>query len=221
MCGYLWLIVLISGFKIEEVLDFKEIFLVLTGCLLLTIPYIIEKKGKELLEIAGNNSMISAYLVVFVLVIGNIRKMEPGKEALQDILICLRPILYGFVFMVLMKSPEEKDRKFLSREQEKSIEEETLKKPEERLEEWQGTLKPEEEKREEREKMENTCQSGQCDYELTKREMEIIKLILAGLSNHEISEQLYIAESTVKKHISHIFEKVEVKNREQLKQKFR
>jgi len=55
--------------------------------------------------------------------------------------------------------------------------------------------------------------------ELTEREREIVRLVLAGLSNREIGEQLYIAESTVKKHMSHIYEKLEVKNREQLKQK--
>ncbi len=188
LCGYLLLIVMISGFRIEKVLDLREIILVLAGCLLLTIPYILEKKGKVLLEIAGNNSMISAYLVAFVLIIGRTGQMEPGKAVLQDILLCLRPVLYGFAFMILMKSPEKKVTEL-------------------------QRMEPEEKQ--------NSHIVEQYEFGLTKRETEIVKLVLAGLSNREIGEQLYIAESTVKKHMSNIFEKLEVQNREQLKQKLK
>jgi len=52
--------------------------------------------------------------------------------------------------------------------------------------------------------------------QLTVREQDIMKSIIRGLSNREISEYFSIAESTVKRHISHIFEKTECKNRTQL-----
>ncbi|MBN2625107.1 MAG: helix-turn-helix transcriptional regulator [Spirochaetales bacterium] len=52
--------------------------------------------------------------------------------------------------------------------------------------------------------------------QLTVREQDIMKSIIRGLSNREISEYFGIAESTVKRHISHIFEKTECKNRTQL-----
>lgn len=54
---------------------------------------------------------------------------------------------------------------------------------------------------------------------LTKREVEIAILIVKGMTNAEIAYELSIAETTVKKHITHIFEKLEVNSREELKKK--
>lgn len=53
-------------------------------------------------------------------------------------------------------------------------------------------------------------------YGLTKRELEIAHLIVEGKSNREIAELLFISETTVKKHISNIFEKTGVDKRENL-----
>ena len=50
---------------------------------------------------------------------------------------------------------------------------------------------------------------------LTTREIEILKLIEAGCSNEEISEQLVISIATVKRHISNIYAKLGVKSRTQ------
>jgi LuxR family maltose regulon positive regulatory protein len=50
---------------------------------------------------------------------------------------------------------------------------------------------------------------------LTEREIEVLRLVAAGLSNPEISEELYIAVSTVKSHINHIYGKLAVENRVQ------
>ena len=48
---------------------------------------------------------------------------------------------------------------------------------------------------------------------LTRRQQSILKLIDEGLSNREISEQLNISESTVKGHISTLFDIFNVENR--------
>lgn len=53
-------------------------------------------------------------------------------------------------------------------------------------------------------------------HELSEREMEILKLICQGLSNHEISEKLFISKRTVDKHRSNILEKTNSKNTAQL-----
>ncbi|MBI9103467.1 MAG: response regulator transcription factor [Spirochaetales bacterium] len=53
-------------------------------------------------------------------------------------------------------------------------------------------------------------------FDLTNREIEIIKLISKGYSNTRISKELFISEKTVKKHISNIFEKTATKSRSQL-----
>jgi LuxR family transcriptional regulator, maltose regulon positive regulatory protein len=50
---------------------------------------------------------------------------------------------------------------------------------------------------------------------LTTREVEVLKLIEAGSSNQEISEQLVISIPTVKRHISNIYTKLGVKSRTQ------
>ena len=56
---------------------------------------------------------------------------------------------------------------------------------------------------------------------LTKKETEIVKLVIQGLSNKQISKQLYITEVTVKTHLGNVFKKVGVTSRFQLLNKFR
>jgi DNA-binding NarL/FixJ family response regulator len=51
---------------------------------------------------------------------------------------------------------------------------------------------------------------------LTSREAQIAALIVAGLLNPEICEQLFLGESTVKNHINRIFRKAGVTTRDQL-----
>lgn len=53
-------------------------------------------------------------------------------------------------------------------------------------------------------------------YSLTARQKDIMKLIIEGKSNKEISELLFIAEHTVKNHIYQLFQKLKIKNRYQL-----
>ena len=48
---------------------------------------------------------------------------------------------------------------------------------------------------------------------LLPRETEVLKLMLAGKTNHEMATELYISESTVKKHVNAIYRKLNVKNR--------
>ena len=50
---------------------------------------------------------------------------------------------------------------------------------------------------------------------LTEREIEVIQLIENGLSNQEIAVKLFISITTVKRHISNIYAKLDVKNRTQ------
>jgi two-component system, NarL family, response regulator len=48
---------------------------------------------------------------------------------------------------------------------------------------------------------------------LTSRELEVLKMVANGMGNKEIAAQLNIAEVTVKLHVSHVLEKLSVKDR--------
>lgn len=50
---------------------------------------------------------------------------------------------------------------------------------------------------------------------LTKREIQVLKLLAEGMYNREIGEQLFISEKTVKNHVSSIFKKIGVTDRTQ------
>lgn len=53
-------------------------------------------------------------------------------------------------------------------------------------------------------------------YNLTNRELEILKNIGEGYSNKEISAKLYLSEGTVRNYITNLLEKLEMRDRTQL-----
>jgi len=51
--------------------------------------------------------------------------------------------------------------------------------------------------------------------ELSERERDVFRLMTHGLSNAEIGKQLYISETTVKTHVTHILQKLNLRDRVQ------
>jgi DNA-binding NarL/FixJ family response regulator len=52
-------------------------------------------------------------------------------------------------------------------------------------------------------------------HDLTERELDVFRLITRGLSNAEIGQELYISDTTVKTHITHILQKLDLRDRVQ------
>ncbi len=52
--------------------------------------------------------------------------------------------------------------------------------------------------------------------ELTPREIEVLNLVGTGCTNREIAQKLYIAEGTVKTHVTHILNRLNLRNRSQI-----
>ena len=48
---------------------------------------------------------------------------------------------------------------------------------------------------------------------LTRRELEILRLVAEGMTNDEIGKKIFISEKTVKTHLTNIFDKLKVNNR--------
>jgi two-component system, NarL family, nitrate/nitrite response regulator NarL len=56
---------------------------------------------------------------------------------------------------------------------------------------------------------------GETPHKLTRRELDVLSLLVEGLSQPEIAERLFISPKTVGKHIEHILPKLGVHNRAQ------
>ena len=50
---------------------------------------------------------------------------------------------------------------------------------------------------------------------LTSRELDVLRLVAQGLSNHEIAQELVLGETTVRTHVSNILDKLQLESRTQ------
>jgi DNA-binding NarL/FixJ family response regulator len=60
-----------------------------------------------------------------------------------------------------------------------------------------------------------SSQQDSSHQELSEREMDVLKLIVEGVPNSEISKRLFISPNTVKSHIKHVLDKLSVSDRTQ------
>ncbi len=56
---------------------------------------------------------------------------------------------------------------------------------------------------------------AQSGVRLTKREVEVLTLVIEGKSSKEVADQLYVSKRTVDFHLANIYQKLNVTNRVQ------
>lgn len=213
---YLVLIAAFLKFDLRLLFDFRQFVLVVFGTCLLLLPALADKHSQwrkkggdnpvegwkaffhdERVWI-GQNALWAGILQTFVLLLANMGVVWSDIESTSTQVIALscRPILYGFcIWVILQDTSKEKDR---------TVEQEA------------NTLlseKTEDQKEEGVHYRERLQALG-----LTKREVEITLLVIKNQSNAEIAEELFISETTVKKHLSNIFAKLGVSKRSEIKE---
>ena len=67
--------------------------------------------------------------------------------------------------------------------------------------------------------IEQLAEQWSAEFELTRRETEVLCALLKNKKRKEIAEELFVTEHTVKKHTGNVFSKLGVSSREELFQK--
>ncbi len=60
------------------------------------------------------------------------------------------------------------------------------------------------------------CKSLDCEVDISRREHEVLDLLLENLANKEIASRLFVSERTVKFHVSNLLSKFGVQRRADL-----
>ena len=178
-------------FNLWKLIDIRLLLLMVLGTVVLTLPFYEKGISRgEICYIFGRKAIEAGFIQTFLLLFVELQNYEDRSMFLHDIAMSFRPLLYGFCMLILFSEKREEQKREES-EQVKSLVEN---------EEKAGL---------------NVTEKLKA-YGLTKRELEIAGLIAEGKSNGEIAEQLYISETTVKKHVSNIFEKMGIGRREEI-----
>ena len=201
-----YMLLLCALLRTEVILLFspKHIGMFLLGCILLCIPYLRKKtKWSDLKNIFRQNAITAGYLETFMLIFVSMMQRDTGLEGLlPDLALDLRPLFYGYVcYQVLKNEPEgfgsEAKVEIGTGANVETGEEEKLGKDQGIAESKHGKT---------------------LDFsKLTRQEKVVAELAGQGLSNREIGEELCISETTVKKHMSNIFEKLGISSRRELR----
>lgn len=200
---YLVILSILLHFELTQLFDIRQLCLVLIGTFLLFLPGY--RRGEDRQNYAAqlaSCTLFASYIQTFILLFTVLSKEVLQEHLLREIALSCRPILYGIclwgIFSIERREPSKNKE----------------------LPEKDTIQTPCPEKSEKRTHMTATeTYEAYRRLGLTNREAELALLIEKGFSNAEIAAELNISETTVKKHISNIFEKLEVNKREQIKEK--
>lgn len=219
---YIFIVACALDFNIFLLIDLRLIFLTLVGTLLLTLPYYEDGiSRRELLYIFGRKSIDTGFIQTFLLLFARLQNEAGYNRLLGDIALCFRPLLYGFcLFILLAERIETHD---LADGNEQPLEESDAGNAD------AANANSGNADAANADAMQSASVNWQISaqktlgihefsvtYALTRRETEITQLIIQGKSNAMIAGELFISETTVKKHVSNIFDKTGVSRREEL-----
>lgn len=220
---YLGILLYITGFHWKNIFDAKAFLMVVLGMILLSLPQLFgsfrqhrkqvsnketeggrennKKKYYDLMHICSWNALAASYITAVMILLTKLSNGVEPQQMVSEIALGLRPVLYGLLFYVLFHKEEEKTEKD--------------------VEQIEGEEKQsEKEERSDRRKCQSLTPEQLCYFfrakGLTAREAEVARMLYQGCSNREIAVELYIAETTVKKHVTHILEKLKIEQRGQI-----
>lgn len=189
---YIFIMSFLLHFELARLFSFKQLILVLLGTLLLFLPGYRRGESRSLyVNQLARCALFASYIQTFLLLFIAFSTEMTKDTLMPQIAENCRPVLYGICLFVIFSHNDENAKN--NKVQETPPKELPL--------------------------------SAMDVYEayrklgLTNREAELAVQIEKGLSNGEIAAELCISETTVKKHISNIFEKLNVNKREQIKER--
>ena len=201
---YLFLLMAAAGFQIHLLFDGKSILLILLGTFLLSIAnnngIITWKKLKKLIPW---NAQMTGYLTSAVYLFMVMSNVDQGRTVqshvqMQQMVLCFRPLLYALILQILIR--EDSDDEFMKPES-NAVSKEHYNFEKTMID--QNSFDP---------LVPKLSAMG-----FTPREIEVARCLCMLQSNADIAEELVLSETTVKKHISNIYKKVPVENREQFR----
>ncbi len=187
---YLLFLFYVTEFQLNRIFDAKSFIAVVIGMALLTLPIEVHKREKEeFFNALAWNAMLSGYIATIFFLLARIDGIQEIHELLIQLAMNCRPILYGTIIYTIFHQAEERKEPYEKNKVE----------------------------------LHEEVSAEQIYFHfrslgLTQREAEVARLVYNDLTNNEIASELYISETTVKKHMSNIFSKLEIERREQIKQ---
>ena len=190
MCGML-------GRNAPLLFDAGLMGMLIAGGVILCLPHLESGGGfRRMREIFARNALMAGYIETFMLLFVSLQNGEwDGEALLSHLILSFRPLFYGFICYLLFRGESGKE------EADGECEAKEIKDADGPLNDFREDAGPRRER----------------DLSLlSSRERQVAELIKRGLSNREIGEELFISEATVKKHVSHIFEKLGIESRRDL-----
>lgn len=199
---YIYLLLYAFHFRFLLLWDAKSLFLVCAGTLLLSsASWRRTMKRRQFIASCAACSIQAACMTTFVELFVRLSTPPPSLEQVVPTLaMCCRPLLYGYLIHLILQP----DTRAAQTPVQNVLEESAGTNCSPDIPPLSG----------------QTLEQALRQAGLTPREAEITLLVREGLTNKEIAAQLFISDTTVKKHISNIFEKLQLTNREQLKHIF-